>query len=206
MELSPRSAAGAAAAGEVTRLLRLARHGDPDALHRVVPLVYEDLRRIARRQLHRERAGHTLVPTALVHESYMRLVGSLPTDATDRAHFLAIAARSMRQVLIDHARRLATRKRGRGWQATTVSVGLPGEEKAPDELLALDAALEELEARQRQVVECRFFGGMEEAEIALALGVSERTVRRDWVKARAWLYSALYPQDGDEPAGPAARD
>jgi RNA polymerase sigma factor (TIGR02999 family) len=130
----------------------------------------------------------------------MRLVGSLPADATDRAHFLAIASRSMRQVLIDHARRLSTRKRGGGWQVTTVSVGLAAEEKAPDELLALDAALDGLEARQRQVVECRYFGGMEESEIALALGVSERTVRRDWVKARAWLYSALYPEDRDDPA------
>lgn len=204
MDLPPRTPPGTAAGGEVTRLLRLARLGDPDALHRVVPLVYEDLRRIARRQLRHERAGHTLVPTALVHESYMRLVGSLPTDATDRAHFLAIASRSMRQVLIDHARRLATRKRGSGWQVTTVSVGLPAVEKAPDELLALDAALDGLEERQRQVVECRFFGGMEEVEIALALGVSERTVRRDWVKARAWLYSALYPDEGDGPADPAA--
>jgi RNA polymerase sigma factor (TIGR02999 family) len=194
---------GVADGGEVTRLLRLARDGDPDALHRVVPLVYDDLRRIARRQLRREGSGHTLDATALVHESYLRLTGGLPVPATDRAHFLAIASRSMRQVLIDHARRLSTRKRGAGWQATTLTGSLPASALAPDELLALDAALDGLEPRQRQVVECRFFGGMEETEIALALGVSERTVRRDWVKARAWLYSALYPEDAGPPAAPA---
>ena len=183
------------AGGDVTRLLRLAREGDEEALHRVVPLVYEDLRRVARRQLGRERPGHTLDATALVHESYMRLVSNLPLDAIDRAHFLAIAARSMRQVLIDHARRVAARKRGSGWQVTTLTGGFPATAMAADELLALDDALSGLAPRQRQVVECRYFAGMEETEIALALGVSERTVRREWVKARAWLHSALYPEN-----------
>jgi RNA polymerase sigma factor (TIGR02999 family) len=194
MVVLPHSASPAG--GDVTHLLRMAREGDEQALHRVVPLVYDDLRRVARRQLSRERPGHTLEATALVHESYMRLVGNLPLDAVDRAHFLAIAARSMRQVLIDHARHMAARKRGSGWQATTLTGRFPATAMAADELLALDAALSGLEPRQRQVVECRYFAGMEETEIALALGVSERTVRRDWVKARAWLYSALYPEDG----------
>ena len=186
--------------GQVTRLLRAARDGDPHALERVVPIVYEDLRVLARRQLRRERAGHTLGATALVHESYMRLVGSAALAATDRAHFLAIASRSMRQVLVDHARRVAAQKRGGDWQQTTLSDDAGALELNPEELIALDTALAELEPRQRQVVECRFFGGMEETEIAEALGVSERTVRRDWVKARAWLYSKLYPEPEPPPA------
>ena len=189
------------APGDVTRLLAAARAGDDDALQRVVPLVYEDLRALARRQLRRENAGHTLGATALVHESYMRLVGSAARSASDRSHFLAIAARSMRQVLVDHARRIASRKRGGDWQRTT----LGGDEAAtlelePEELIALDDALAKLDPRQRQIVECRFFGGMEETEIAEALGLSERTVRRDWVKARAWLYATLYPDA--EPLSP----
>lgn len=181
-------------AGEVTRLLAAARAGDGDALERVVPLVYDDLRALARRQLRRESEGHTLGATALVHESYMRLVGSAAREASDRSHFLAIAARSMRQVLVDHARRIASRKRGGDWQRTTLGGDEVGTlDLEPEELIALDDALARLEPRQRQVVECRFFGGMEEAEIAEALGLSERTVRRDWVKARAWLYATLYP-------------
>jgi len=182
-------------AGEVTRLLAAARAGDGDALGRVVPLVYEDLRALARRQLRRESDGHTLGATALVHESYIRLVGSAAREASDRSHFLAIAARSMRQVLVDHARRIASRKRGGDWQRTTLGGDEVGTlDLEPEELIALDDALAQLDPRQRQVVECRFFGGMEEAEIAEALGLSERTVRRDWVKARAWLYATLYPE------------
>lgn len=192
-----------AAPGEVTRLLAAARAGDDDALQRVVPLVYEDLRALARRQLRRENAGHTLGATALVHESYMRLVGSAARGASDRGHFLAIAARSMRQVLVDHARRIASRKRGGDWQRTTLGGDEAGAlELDPEELIALDDALSKLEPRQRQIVECRFFGGMEESEIAQALGLSERTVRRDWVKARAWLYATLYPESLQPPPAP----
>ena len=180
--------------GEVTRLLEAAVAGDSGALERLVPLMYEDLRRVARRQLDREGGGHTLQTTALVHEAYLKLAGGGTVSATSRAHFLAIAARAMRQVLVDYARRRKAAKRGGG----VISVTLGDEATPPDtsaeDILALDEALQQLDPRQRQVIECRFFGGMEEKDIAEALGVSERTVRRDWVKARAWLYQALYSE------------
>jgi RNA polymerase sigma factor (TIGR02999 family) len=180
--------------GEVTRLLRAAREGAPAALEQLVPLVYEDLRRLARRQLGHEYGERTLSATALVHESYLKLGGGAMV-ASDRAHFLALAARAMRQVLVDHARDRKAAKRGGGlWESTTLTDGAWVREFDPDGMLVLDEALGELEPRQRQVVECRFFGGMEEQEIAAALGVSERTVHRDWVKARAWLYRYFYPE------------
>jgi len=180
--------------GEVTRLLQSARGGEPAALERLVPLVYEDLRRLARRQLGHEYGERTLNATALVHESYLKL-GPGALAAADRAHFLAIAARAMRQVLVDHARDRNAAKRGGGlWERTTLTDGAWATEFDPAGLLAMDEALARLEPRQRQVVECRFFGGMEEQEIATALGVSERTVHRDWVKARAWLYRYFYPE------------
>ena len=180
--------------GEVTRLLRAAREGEPGALERLIPLVYEDLRRLARRQLGHEYAERTLSPTALVHESYLKL-GAGAMVAGDRAHFLAIAGRAMRQVLVDHARDRKAAKRGGGrWERTTLTDGVWVGEFDPDGMLALDEGLAKLEPRQREVVECRFFGGMEEQEIAVALGVSERTVHRDWVKARAWLYRYFYPE------------
>jgi RNA polymerase sigma factor (TIGR02999 family) len=182
------------APGDVTRLLEAAVAGDSQALDRLVPLVYEDLRRVAHRQLDREGGGHTLQTTALIHEAYLKLAVGGAMSATSRAHFLAIAARAMRQVLVDYARRRKAAKRGGG----VISVTLGDEAGAPDtsadDLLALDDALNQLDPRQRQVIECRFFGGMEEKDIAEALGISERTVRRDWVKARAWLYKELYPE------------
>ncbi len=179
--------------GEVTRLLQAAHDGEPAALERLVPLVYEDLRRLAQRQLGHEYGERTLNAIALVHESYLKLGGAAMV-ARDRAHFLAIAARAMRQVLVDHSRdRKAAKRGGRSWERTTLTDGAWVGEFDPDGMLALDEALAELEPRQRQVVECRFFGGMEEHEIATALGVSERTVHRDWVKARAWLYRYFYP-------------
>lgn len=179
--------------GEVTRLLAAVREGEPDAIDRLYPYVYDELRAVAERQLRRERPGHTLHPTALVHEAYMKMAGG-PADATDRAHFLALAARAMRQILVDHARRRGARKRGGDWHATTLTDGSASVELDPTELIALDRAMEALDERQRQVVECRFFAGLEESEIARALDVSERTIRRDWVKARAWLYRELYPE------------
>jgi RNA polymerase sigma-70 factor, ECF subfamily len=180
--------------GEVTRLLEAAVGGDQDALDRLVPLVYDDLRRLAHRQLGREGRGHTLQTTGLVHEAYLKLAGGAGVGAANRAHFLAIAARAMRQVLVDYARRRKEEKRGGGIVNVTLNDGDHGMDVSSDDLLALDDVLGQLEPRQRQVVELRFFGGLEEKDIAEALGVSERTIRRDWVKARAWLYRALYPQ------------
>jgi len=177
--------------GEVTRLLRAAREGDAGAIDRIVPLVYEDLRRLAKRQLGRGFGPQTVRPTELVHEAYVKLSKGGAEAAVDRPHFLAIAARAMRQVLIEDARNRQAVKRGGGWKRATLSGHHWVVDFDADELLTLNDALDELDERQRQVVECRFFGGMEEREIAEALGINERTVRRDWVKARAWLYRAL---------------
>ena len=182
------------APGDVTRLLKAAVAGDSQALDRLVPLVYEDLRRLARRQLRREYGERTLTPTTLVHESYFKLGGGAMA-ARDRAHFLALAARAMRQVLVDRARERNAAKRGGGaLERTTLTDGVWVKELDDAGVLALDEALAALDPRQRQVVECRFFGGMAEEEIAEALGISERTVHRDWVKARARLYRYFYPE------------
>jgi RNA polymerase sigma factor (TIGR02999 family) len=183
------------APGEVTRLLTEAREGDELALGKILPLIYDELRRLARRQVRREADGHTLHATELVHEAYLKLSGGGGPDAKNRPHLMAMASRAMRQLLVDHARSRKAKKRGGEWQRTTFVDGPAVREMAPEDLLTLEDALSELDPRQRQVVECRFFGGMEESEIALALEVSERTVRRDWVKARAWLYARLYPSE-----------
>jgi RNA polymerase sigma factor (TIGR02999 family) len=180
-------------AGDVTRFLRGIRDGDAGALDRLFPIVYEELRQLAGRQVARERSDSTLQATGLVHEAYLKLAAGKRAHASDRAHFLAIAARAMRQVLVDHARRRQAERRGAGWARTTLTDGMGLVELDLDEILALDAALGELDPHQRQVVECRFFGGMTETEVAEALGVSPRTVGREWAKARAWLYSSLYP-------------
>ena len=182
--------------GEVTRLLHQARDGDRLAVDRLVALVYADLKEIARGQLRRERIDHTLDATSLVHEAYMKLAAPAGLASNDRAHFLGIAARAMRQVLVDHARRVKAEKRGGGWSRTTLGGKAFSIDVEPEALLALDDALNQLEERQRQVVELRYFAGLTEEEAAEVLGVSERTVRRDWIKARAWLYRILYP-DGD---------
>jgi RNA polymerase sigma-70 factor (ECF subfamily) len=183
--------------GEVTRLLHAARGGDGEALARIVPLIYDDLRVLARRQLRREFGERTMHPTSLVHEAYVKLSNGAALHAGDRAHFFAIAARAMRQVLVDNARRRSAGKRGVDWEPTTLGDQAWAAALSADEMLALNDAMDMLEPRQRQVVECRFFGGMEEQEIAVVLGVTERTVRRDWVKARARLYRSLYGAPAD---------
>jgi RNA polymerase sigma factor (TIGR02999 family) len=177
--------------GEVTRLLRSARGGNSAALDRALMLVYDDLRILARQKLAKEYQERSLEPTALVHEAFLKMTGG-SVAAEDRSHFLALAANAMRQVLVDHARRRLAGKREDAWKHVTltdhrVSGGIDAEE-----LIALDDALSRLDERQRKIVECRFFGGMEESEIAVALGVTDRTVRREWVKARARLNLALY--------------
>jgi RNA polymerase sigma factor (TIGR02999 family) len=178
--------ADASPPGDVTRLLQAAGAGDRAALDKVLPYLYDDLRRLARRQLARELGSRSINPTTLVHEAYLKLAGSAP-KAKDRAHLLAIAAHAMRQVLVDHARERHAAKRGPDWVGTTLTDGVSSTTLDPESLLALNDALERLDPRQRQVVECRFFAGLDDAEIAEALGVTTRTVRRDWVKARAWL-------------------
>jgi RNA polymerase sigma factor (TIGR02999 family) len=180
------------ARGEVTRLLGLARHGDRDAVDRLFPLVYAELRGLARSQV-RRGSGATLNATGLVHEAYLKLAGPAPVRAESRAHFLAIAGRAMRQVLVDRARMQQAKKRGGGAMPITLLDGDAVLEIDPVRMLALNQAIEGLDSRQRQVVEARFFAGLEETEIAELLGVSERTVRREWVKARAWLVRALGP-------------
>lgn len=161
----------------------------------LLPLVYDELRRIAHRQLRLERHDHTLNTTGLVHEAYLRLAAVHRLGSLDRAHFFAVAARAMRRVLIDHARRYHALKRpGSRQRIPLEETELPVEERA-GVLLALDEALErlaQLDGRQARVVECRFFGGMTEEETATALGIAPRTVRRDWAKAKGWLYAELY--------------
>jgi RNA polymerase sigma factor (TIGR02999 family) len=183
--------------GEVIRLLEGVRAGDPEALEHMVSLMYDDLRRLARRQLGREYGERTINATALVHEAYLKLAGSGAIAAADRAHLLAIASRAMRQVLVEHARERKAIKRGGGdWARTTLTDGAWVGEFQPEDVLVLEEAIQELDPRQRQVVEYRFFGGMGEREIGEVLGISERTVHRDWMKARAWLYRRLYPEPG----------
>lgn len=184
------------AEGEVTGLLQRLRTGDEKAADQLFPLVYDELRRAAQRALRREREDHTLRPTELVHEAWFKLAGPTPEPLHNRAHFLGVAARAMRQVLVDHARRRNAGKRGGAFYHTTIDGLAPGEEMPSDEILALDDALTRLgeqAPRLQTVVEFRYFSGLTDAEIGELLGVSERTVHRDWLKARAWLYKELYP-------------
>ncbi|MEO7368016.1 MAG: sigma-70 family RNA polymerase sigma factor [Gemmatimonadaceae bacterium] len=183
----------------ITDLLLDARGGDADALNRLLPHVYDHLLRISRHALAREHPDHTLGTAGLVHEAYLRLVDQSRVEYADRAHFFALAARAMRHVLVDHARRHRADKRGGGVRPVTLEDALANPSTAsPDEraetLTAVDEALTRLagiDARLGRVVECRFFGGLTEDETAEVLGITPRTVRRDWVKAKAWLYRDL---------------
>jgi RNA polymerase sigma factor (TIGR02999 family) len=180
--------------GEVTRLLAAMTAGDRTAFHALFPLVYDELRGIAHRHLRGERAGQTLATTDLVHEAYFALVGIDRVSWSDRAHFLAVAARAMRRVLINRAAARGAEKRGGGRQPTTLDDAALSIEMPDDQILALDEALRLLEARHErygQIVECRFFAGMSIDETATALGISPATVKRDWVLARAWLHREL---------------
>ena len=189
------SASGPVSPEPVTGLLlELSRGGDAAALERLVPLIYEELRRIAHRVLRGERTDHTLNTTALVHEAYLRLVDHSRVEWTDRAHFFAVAARVTRRILVDYGRRQRAAKRGGEWRQVLLPEGALAVDERAETLIALDEALERLEAlnaRLSRVVECRFFGGLTDAETAAALDVTERTVQRDWVKAKAWLYQEL---------------
>lgn len=179
---------------ETTALLLESVDGDANAVDRLFPIVYEELRGIARRQLIGERADHTLQTTALVHEAYVRLVDDDQVSRRGRAYFFASAARAMRQILVDHARRRGAAKRGGGVQPATLLEDRGGADAFAEELIDLDQALDrlaELDPRHARLVECRYFGGMTVEETAIALGVSPRTVRYDWALAKAWLYKFL---------------
>ena len=174
----------------MTRLLRAWRGGDQAALEQLAPLVYDDLRRRARYYLRGERANHTLTPTALVHEVYMRMLNIGQVAWNDKAHFLALAARHMRRILVDSARARRYQKRGGGAVRVTFTEDLPVTDRAAPDLVALDDALELLaqhDERKVRVVELRYFGGLSNEEIGEALGISTDTVTRDWNMARLWL-------------------
>ena len=181
-------------ATDVTHLLKAWRAGDESALARLTPLVHSELRRLAHHQMNREREGHLLQSSALVNEAYLRLVGQTPVDWQDRNHFFAVSSRLMRQILIDFARAQQTEKRGN--RATRVDMSTVWK-AAPDQtadFLDVDRALSqlaEIDARLAQMVELRFFGGLNNLEIAAVLEVSEPTVVRGWRTAKAWLYNAL---------------
>jgi RNA polymerase sigma factor (TIGR02999 family) len=170
--------------------------GEPEAFDRLFPLVYDELRAAARHALGREMAPRPLQPTELVHEAYLKLVGPMNVAWQSRAHFLAVAARAMRQILVDQARRRQAGKRGAGVRHVTLDEGDAVIDADAAELLALDDALTRLAPRLRAVVEYRYFGGLTDRETAEVLGVTERTVQRDWVRARAWLHKEIYPHSG----------
>jgi RNA polymerase sigma factor (TIGR02999 family) len=178
----------------VTRLLRAWGHGDERARDELLPLVHQELRRQAAGYLRRERSDHTLQPTALVNEAYLRLVGQTRVSWQNRAHFFGIAAQMMRRILVDHARKHRAAKRPRGGVQVLWNDGMAAVQPRGCELLALDQALTELaalDARQGQIVELRYFGGMSEQDVAEVLAVSRATVTREWRTARAWLYRRL---------------
>jgi RNA polymerase sigma-70 factor (ECF subfamily) len=183
--------------GEVTVLLQQISAGESGAADKLIPLVVQELRALARQQLRSERPGHTLQPTALVNEAYLRLVGDQARDWHNRAHFIAVSASVMRRILIDHARRKQALKRGASEQVVAHPEDYAGfSYEQAEELIALDIALDRLEKmnpRQRQVVEMRYFGGLSVEESAEVLKISPVTVKRDWVVARAWLKMQVRP-------------
>jgi RNA polymerase sigma-70 factor, ECF subfamily len=184
---------GDAASGQATELLRAWRDGDRSALDRLVPIVYQELRSLARRYLIREQPGHSLQTTALINEAYIRLVDYKRMEWQDRAHFLAVSAQLMRRILVEHARR-HNLKRGGGVQHVSLEEAVVVSASRAKELISLDEALQELarlDPRKVQVVELRFFGGLSVEETAEALRVSSVTVRRDWTSAKAWLYREM---------------
>ena len=182
-----------APAPDITALLLAWKSEGEPARNRLVEAVYEELRRLARRNLRRERAGHSLTPTALVHEAYLRLVDQRRVQWRNRAHFFAIAARVMRRILVDHARARAAAKRDAGATVALEDADV-GAEAVDVDILALDRALQKLggkDARQRRLVELRFFAGLSVDETAAVLDIAPVTVKRDWALARAWLFREL---------------
>jgi RNA polymerase sigma factor (TIGR02999 family) len=183
---------------QVTRLLVDWRNGDQGALEQLIPLVHDELRRVARRHMAHERVGHTLQATALVNEAYVRLIDVRQVNWQDRAHFFAMSSRLMRRVLVDFARSKGYQKRGAGAQKVSLDEALIVSAEPGADLVALDDALDALavfDARKAQVVEMRFFGGLSVEETAEALNVSVDTVMRDWKLAKAWLLRELAGRD-----------
>jgi RNA polymerase sigma-70 factor (ECF subfamily) len=177
-----------------TQLLLDATDGNEDARERMLPLVYDELRRVASRYLRRERADHTLQPTALVHEAYLRLIDQERVDWQNRAQFVGLAAVMMRRILVNHARDRAAAKRGGVQQRESLSVAIEAFPQPAFDVIALHDALERLnalDARKGRIVELKFFGGLTTAEIGKVLDVSSATIEREWSFARAWLYDAL---------------
>jgi len=179
--------------------IRPAPTAPPDTFDRGVdglfPIVYEELRLLARRHLQREATGHTLTTTDLVHQAYVQLAEQTRAHFASRAHFMAIAAMAMRRILVDHARSRGAVRHGGALRRVSLEDVAPASDERAELLVALDEALDnlrKLDERQAKVVECRFFGGMTEEETAEALGIGVRTARRDWVKAKSWLYADLY--------------
>lgn len=180
--------------GEITQLLNEIRGGDQAAQARLIPLVYEELRCLAAQYMRQERPGHTLQTTALVHEAYLRLAKLRIVPSENRTHFFRLAAMLMRRILVDYARARQRKKRGGSRERIDLDDGFLLESGPSLQLLALDEALRQLERRDlrlSQIVELRFFGGLGEEEIAELLGISCRTVKRDWSTARAWLYQQV---------------
>lgn len=184
-------------AGEVTHLLAAVAQGDRQALDEMLPLVYGELRRLADGYLREERPDHTLQPTALVHEAYLRLVNQRTVDWRNRAHFIGVAAQLMRRILVKHAEAKRAGKRGAGAERITLDRAVGAFAEQDLDVLAVDLALARLttiDERKARVVELRFFGGLTSAEIAEVIGVSTATVERDYTFARAWLHRELRPQ------------
>ena len=188
------SSSDALSAQQITQMLRAWGSGDRSALEKIVPVVYDELRRIARRNLRQQRANHTLQTTALIHEAYLRLAGHSRKQWENRAQFYGVAAKAMRHVLVDHARARQAAKRGGGWQAVPLDEGIAVSDERLAGLIALDEALSrlsKLHPRQSEVIELRFFGGLRVEETATILQVSPETVMLDWRAAKAWLHKEL---------------
>jgi RNA polymerase sigma factor (TIGR02999 family) len=184
---------------EVTRILSAIEHGDPSAAQELLPLVYDELRKLAAQRLAKERADHTLQPTALVHEAYLRLVEGAqpPTRWDSRGHFFAAAAEAMRRILVDAARTRSARKRGGAWRRIDLNSIDVAQRAAPDDLLELDDTLDKLAGQDPvacQIVKLRFFAGLSIEQAGEMLGLSRTTAYERWAFARAWLYSELKGQ------------
>jgi RNA polymerase sigma factor (TIGR02999 family) len=185
---------------EITQLLLAWSEGDSEALDRLAPLVYDELHRLAKSYMRKERARHTMQTTALIHEAYLRLIDAGQVEWRNRAHFFGVAARAMRQILVAMARERGCQKRGGGARQVSLDEAMMIDEGRDEDLVALDealGALAKIDARKAQVVEMRFFGGLTEEEISAALGVSTETVRRDWRLARSWLRRKLSGEQND---------